>query len=118
MYISYNLDQLDILTAKDDDVFLRGSSYSEDGDFNECVLIMTRELFHYSITKWLDAKKDFFKRYNHFCGVGTITCDVFKPVGTINLLLLDSFENTYSGPEYEDVISYRVESIEIDMEHG
>lgn len=132
--VSFSFDYLDILSAIDDDVYVRGIFISEEETSDalevvkpqECVAIMSRRIFNDAMTEWLDRKKQFYKNYNHFCGVGSFYCDEYHEGETINLLAEDQseYEKMFMIDEdkaelkYIDARVFRLLLLELDMEHG
>ena len=125
--VTFSFDNLDILTAVGDDVYVRADI--SNGDVQcECVAIMSRKVFHNAMTEWLDSKKNFNERYNHFCGVGYFLCNEFKEEKRINILSenQEEFEKTFMDDtsqdeeelKYIDARALRLLSLTLDMEHG
>lgn len=119
--ISFSIDYLKILSAKEDDVILECQIDNSDSS-NRCVVILKRKMFHDIIDSWLDVKKRYFEVCNGgFAGVGSIYFTKYKKKrGNVNLLIdirddedIDKWE-----AKYENVPVYEALEYETDMEHG
>lgn len=122
--ISFNIDDLSILSTVDEDVYVRGLDFDNDV-VNECVLIIDRELFIDLINGWLDAKKTYYDQYKQFCGVGSVNITECFEVDKVKILssnqteFLQNFKKDENSElKYIYVNSYRVEKAIIDMERG
>lgn len=102
--VSYSFDCVDILGVLGGDVFLRGTPDFE----HDCVVQISRELFKESLDYYLNDKKDYCERYNHFCGVmGSIRSLDCERMGKIEV-------------DGKLLRVYKVNAIDpdTDMEHG
>ena len=73
--IVFSFDNLDILGVFGENVFLRGINDSEE----EIVIQLTQKQFHDSLDCWLNDKRSFCERYNHYCGsMGQITSNDYE----------------------------------------
>lgn len=105
--VDYSFDDLNILGVIGKDVFLRGRYNFEQ----DCVIQIPRQLFKKSLDYWLDDKKDYCERYDHFCGMmGSIRPLDFQEMGT---MVVDE-------DEPKELKVFKFNSIEdfTDMEHG
>ena len=126
--VTFGFDNLHILTAIGDDVYVRADYSSDDSiDIEECVAIMSRRIFNDAMTEWLDSKKDFNERYNHFCGTGYFLCYEYnEEKEKINILSEDQeeFDRIFMEDEdkaelkYIDARAFRLLVLKLDMEHG
>ena len=102
--VSYSFDCLEILGVVGEDVFLRGIPDFEQ----DCVVQISRQLFKESLDYFLNDKKDYCERYDHFCGVmGSIRSLDCEKMGKIEV-------------EGKLLKVYKVNAIDsdTDMEHG
>jgi len=77
--LAYSFDDLDILGVFGKDVYLKGTINFEQ----DCVIQIPRQLFKRSMDYWLNDKKDYCERYDHFCGVmGSIRPLDYQEMGT------------------------------------
>ncbi len=118
--ISFSFDNLDILGAFKNKVYLRGEYYkTEEFESKVCVIVISKELFHKSLDLWLKDKKEYCEKWNHFCGtMGRIESTKHTELNKTELL-------TGFNEEKEELIYERVRTFEIkkfenscDMEHG
>ena len=103
-FLAYSFDDLNILGVIGKDVFLRGRYNFEQ----DCVIQIPRQLFKKSVDHWLDDKKDYCERYDHFCGMmGSIRPIDYQEMGTIVV-------------DEDELKVFKFNSIEdfTDMEHG
>lgn len=77
------------------------------------MLAIERKLFHKMLDVWLDDKKDYCERWNHFCGeMGIIRSSDYKKLDTTNLL---NENNTFDIVNKFEILSFDSNT---DMEHG
>lgn len=102
--VSYSFECLEIIGVVGEDVFLRGALDFEQ----DCLIQISRRLFMESMEYWLDDKKDYCERYDHFCGV----------MGSIRSL--DCEKNGKIEVDGKLLRVYKVNAIDsdTDMEHG
>lgn len=111
MAVVFSFDNLHILGVMDEHVFVRARNSEND---EECVAKLTRKKFHETLDLWLNDKKAYCERYNHFCGVmGQIFCDEYNIEGQTNL-------RPEGGGELINVDLCYIISFDdtTDMEHG
>ena len=104
----------EIVGANSKFLFIKEQDINNDDWY---VLKIKRSDFNKMIKLWIDAKADYCKRYDHFCGVfGNFFIRVTKDCGKINLLI-DVEDET---PIYKEVPVLLVLSFDdhCDMEHG
>jgi hypothetical protein len=104
----------EIVGANSKFLFIKEQDINNDDWY---VLKIKRSDFNKMIKLWIDAKADYCKRYDHFCGVfGNFFIRVTKDCGKINLLI-DVEDET---PIYKEVSVLLVLSFDdhCDMEHG
>ena len=116
--LSFSYDDLTILGVFKNNVYIKGRILCDHDDYtfdhNNCVLVIERKLFKKTTDMWLDAKRDYCERYNHFCGVmGGLYPDIFEESE-------DKIEILNDECELVPVRAFVVNSFEdcIDMEHG
>lgn len=102
----FDIESLDILTAIDNDVYVRGYF-----DNRQCVHILSRNLLMSSLTDWLDRKRTYWEATHNFCGVGYFLSYDYIEGDSISVKSIDN-------NEMEWVRSFRIFDLEIDMEHG
>ena len=104
----------EIVGANSKFLFIKEQDINNDDWY---VLKIKRSDFNKMIKLWIDAKADYCKRYDHFCGVfGNFFIRVTKDCGKVNLLI-DVEDET---PIYKEVPVLLVLSFDdhCDMEHG
>jgi len=102
--LAYSFDDLDILGVYGKDVYLRGKINFE----HDCVIQISTQLFKKSLDYWINDKKDYCERYDHFCGMmGSIRPLEYEEMGKMEI-------------EEVELTVYKFNSIEefTDMEHG
>lgn len=135
----FSFDDLNILGAEDIDcskpekkivedivtlVHVKGELLHSDIDkgIEPVVLLIPENLLHFALNKWIEEKRGFMNRYNHYCGVsgGIQVLEYEEREQKINLLVEWKDNDDEGEPIYRDVRVFYVYQIEeyIDMEHG
>lgn len=121
-FIAFSIDDLDILSAKENDVLLRGHYFFGDNKDEDCILIMSRELFHDTLNRYLNGKEeeDDFESLGEFCEGGVVCCTEFTKEGKINLLIHDEgyygrYKKKEYVPTYINAQVFRVTKTEVDI---
>lgn len=108
-----------IIGVKENNIYFKSESL-------ECVIVTTEKEYFKILKEYINTKRDFCKRFNHFCGVfGEFTADKYERLKN-DILLNDVFEVEDDG--YNDGIEikeipypvYFVHEFDkdCDMEHG
>jgi hypothetical protein len=75
-----------ILGVFDEWIYIEGIDHSKGSNEWDCVLAIQRNEFLRIFNIWLDGKKDYCERFNHFCGqMGTADVVKFAKQGTIDI---------------------------------
>lgn len=99
----------EIVGADDNSVYIQ----YQDG----CILKVAKEEFMTMVTKWIEKKAEYCKRYGHWCGVmGNFYIEDYEEVGKVNIHTVGEDNECI----YKDVPIYEVKSFDhlCDMEHG
>lgn len=102
-------------------LFIRDdTAYFDDTEETFSVVIKIKESeFNKLFKKYVEAKRDYCKRYNHFCGVhGHYYSEDVKQIGEIDVIFFnmegDELVNYYKDVPLIEVIEWS----DPDMEHG
>lgn len=123
--ISYIPGEEQILGVIENNIHVKGQLYEEE-NIIPVVLIISIDLHIEMLYKYFDAKRDYCKRYGHYCGVWGQTIAVkYEEVGS-TMLLDEEGTNWDAVDENKEDIKYvktrMFEVLEfdehIDMEHG
>ncbi len=124
MSVIFGFNNIDILGAFDNDIYIRGFFIFNDdnnNDDSECVIIIDRELYNKAFILWLDEKKKFCETHGHFCGVmGYIGSHDFEEVEKYKIIDEVKIEEEEEEDYLKEVRAFRMISFNecIDMEHG
>ena len=119
--VSFNFDDLHLMSVNsDDEVILQCQiDYQED-----CIVYLSRNLFHKVIDAWCDGKQSYYNRTGGFAGVGNINFISLEefPENKRNYILIFhdiNNEDWEENPFHEKIVrTFRAFEFDIDMEHG
>lgn len=113
VFISF--DDLDILSAMNQQVVLRAYYFSEENSA-DCILYLPRKMFHKMLDSWLFRKEDYFKRYGHWCGTGSIHIEVQEIEDAKGFFT--KYNEKTETEEKIDAKTFVGIKYSVDMEHG
>ena len=113
-WLTFSFDNLDMLTMIDEDVYVRGMKNTD----SECVLIMSENLFHKALSRWLRHKEYWFSKKKKFCGEGFVYCGRFMEIGEIKILKKFFLKRSEDNgiPKYIFVPLFKVSSTGVCMD--
>jgi hypothetical protein len=116
MNITYRIDGLDIIGVIGNELHIRGNEVDEN--YAQCIIVINKKIHNKLFNNWIKSKKDFCKRYKHYCGVSSGFELEGENIGKTNLFI--NFDEDTEELIYSDVNVYRVIKYDefIDMEHG
>jgi hypothetical protein len=84
-------------------IYLLTHGYEDDADvkdIDDCVVIITESTYKRLWKKWIEGKRDYCERFNHFCGVmGYFTTINPIPNGTISITKYNENKKDYDFVE-------------------
>jgi len=125
--ISYSFNEMQIVGAVGQAIYVKTLmyDYQNDDDVEQWICLV------FSMTKWIElqkawvnCKKDFCERYQHFCGWGSVSSEC-SLLGEIDLRIDPDFRDPNFDFDTHDfskdikmVPVYRPKDFFVDMEHG
>src|SRR5580692_5587963 len=88
--VSFSFDGLDILGVSDEGVYVRGSFYDDEKDFEDAIVCISSVLLKEALDGWIKEKKDICDSYGHFCGaMGSVVSTKYEEMPSRNLIWYD-----------------------------
>lgn len=112
MEISYTIDELKIVGVYGKDIYVLATNVFTEDDVEKpinAVLVFNKTKWVNLQKEYIDEKRDFCERYNHFCGDAIIISNCYEADGLMDIRI---------GDKIELLDTFVITDFMVDMEHG